>query len=145
MEGRVEAVCLGSHKGRPKKQQEFIELRVGHGVVGDAHAGTDKEVSLLAHEDLDRFMEETGLEAPPGSFAENIGTRGIALVDLPLGARLEVGGAEIAVVARGKDPSRKHTYAYKGHSFLPTRGVFARVIRNGTVRPGDIIRISAPV
>jgi MOSC domain-containing protein YiiM len=76
MEGKVEAVCLGKMKGGPKQEHPEIRLTRGVGVIGDAHAGTKQEVSLLAREDVEALCQETGIKAPPGSFAENIGTRG---------------------------------------------------------------------
>jgi len=142
--GKVEAVCLGKEKGTPKQEQHSIELEVGVGVTGDAHARTEKEVSLLAREDVDELARETGIKAPPGSFAENISTRGISLVDMKPGERLTVGEAEIEIVAIGKDPSCSHTYSYEGHSLLPTRGVFARVVRGGRVKTGDPVVIGEP-
>lgn len=30
----------------------------------------------------------------------------------------------------------RHTYSYQGHSLLPTMGVFAKVIKGGTIRKG---------
>jgi MOSC domain-containing protein YiiM len=114
-----------------------LEPRVG--VVGDAHAGTKQEVSLLAREDVEALCQHTGINAPPGSFAENISTRGTLLVDLTPGARLRLGEAEIEIIALGKDPTLSHTYSFEGHSLLPTRGVFARVLRGGKVRKGDAI------
>ena len=140
MEGKVEAVCLGKVKSQPKQEQSEILLNPGIGVIGDAHAGTEKEVSLLAREDVEALSQETGIVAPPGSFAENISTRGISLTDLNPGRRLTLGETELELIAIGKDPSLSHTYSFKGHSLLPTRGAFARVIRGGKLRKGDIIK-----
>ena len=139
MQGKVEGVCLGNEKGKPKNQEPEIRLSPGVGVFGDAHAGTEQEVSLLAREDVDALCQETGIKAPPGSFAENISTRGISLVELAPGARLRLGEAEIELITIGKDPSLSLTYSFKGHTLLPARGAFARVIRGGKVREGDLI------
>ena len=139
MKGNVEAVCLGKAKGQPKQKQPKILLAPRVGVIGDAHAETRLEVSLLAGEDVDALSREKGLFAPPGSFAENILTRGISLVELNPGTRLRVGEAEIEIIAIGKDPSLSHTYSFKGYSLLPARGVFARVVRGGKVKKGDPI------
>jgi len=140
MQGKVEAVCLGKVKGQPKQERPEIILEPRVGVMGDAHAGTKQEVSLLAREDVEALGQKTGIKAPPGSFAENVSTRGIVLVDLAQGARLRLGEAEIEIVAVGKDLSLSHTYSFEGHSLLPTQGVFARVVRGGRVRGGDAIR-----
>ena len=44
----VKAVCISEEKGTKKKPVERIQLRVDHGVVGDAHAGDwHRQVSLL--------------------------------------------------------------------------------------------------
>ena len=139
MAGKVEAVCVGKVKSQPKQEQSEINLQPGIGVVGDAHAGTDKEVSLLAREDVEAFSQKTGIQAPPGSFAENINTSGISLVNLARGTHLVLGEAEIEIIAIGKNPSLPHTYLFRGHSLLPCRGVFAQVIRGGKVRRGDLV------
>lgn len=141
MQGKVEAVCSGKVKSLPKEAQSEIELRPGLGVIGDAHAGTEKEVSLIAREDVEALMQQTGIDAPPGSFAENIATRGIVLVELSVGTCLSIGEAEIEVLALGKDPLLSHTYSFKGHSLLPTRGCFAKVLKGGKVRRGDSIKV----
>jgi len=143
MEGKVEAVCVGNMKSQPKQEQSEIRLMPGAGVIGDAHAGTKQEVSLLAGEDVETLCHETGIKAPPGSFAENILTRGIRLVELNPGARLRLGEAEIEVIAIGKDLALSHTYSFRGLSLLPTRGVFARVVRGGTVTRGNLIHTVA--
>lgn len=145
MQGTVEAVCSGTVKSLPKEEQREIELKPGLGVVGDAHAGSAKEVSLVAREDVEELMLQTGIDAPPGSFAENIATRGIVLMDLAVGTRLSVGEAEIQVLELGKDPLLSHTYSYQGYSLLPTRGCFAKVLKAGKVRKGDPVRVLSGV
>lgn len=139
MKGNVEAVCLGSVKSQPKQERPEICLTPGIGVIGDVHARSKQEVSLIAREDVEALSRETGIQAPPGSFAENIRTRGISLVAFAPGARLRVGEAEIEILAIGKDSSLSHTYSFKGYSLLPARGVFARVVRGGKVKKGDPI------
>jgi MOSC domain-containing protein YiiM len=62
------------------------------------------------------------------------------LVELTPGTRLRLGEAEIELIAIGKDPSLSHTYSFKGQTLLPTRGAFARVVRGGKVRGGDLIQ-----
>ena len=117
-----------------------VSSKKGYGLVGDSHAGTEKEVSLLAIESIHKLCDETGISAAPGSFAENITTEGIDLASLPVGSKFQIGGAKIKVIQIGKDPSQAHTYNYQGYSILPKEGVFCKVIESGEVKIGDSIR-----
>jgi MOSC domain-containing protein YiiM len=114
-------------------------LRKGLGLVGNSHAGTEKEVSLLSIESIRRLCQETGISAEPGCFAENITTEGIDLTSLLIGTYLQVGEAKLMVIQIGKDPSQAHTYNYQGYSILPKEGVFCKVMKSGEVKIGDSI------
>jgi MOSC domain-containing protein YiiM len=116
-------------------------LKKGFGLVGDSHGGTEKEVSLLASESIQKICHEAGISAGPGSFAENITTEGINLISLPIGSKLRVGPAKLEVIQIGKDPSQAHTYHFQGHSLLPMEGIFCKVIESGEVKVGDPISV----
>lgn len=138
----VVAVSLSEERGRGKHRVPSIDLRAKHGAVGDAHAGDwHRQVSLLAWEDV-LEARERGLEVGPGSFAENIATRGIVLHELAVGTRLRVGPALLEVTQIGK-PEDEPDVIHKlvGDSVIPQRGIFARVIEGGTVRAGDTIQL----
>lgn len=141
MVGKVAGVCMSQRRTDPKKNVEKGFLQKELGLVGDSHAGTEKEVSLLAIESIRKLCQETGLSAGPGCFAENITTEGIDLTSLPIGSHLEVGEAKLMVIQIGKDPSEPHTYSYQGYSLLPTKGIFCKVIEGGEVKVGDTIRL----
>lgn len=139
--GMVVGVCMSQRRTDPKKNVGKGLLRKGLGLVGDSHAGTEKEVSLLAIESIRKLWQETGISAEPGSFAENITTEGIDLTSLPIGSQLQIREAKLEVIQIGKDPSQAHTYNYQGYSILPTKGVFCKVIESGEVKIGDAVRI----
>jgi len=139
--GKVIAVCLSEERGTAKRDMGAGYLRKDYGLVGDAHAGSDKQVSLLALEDIQGVCAEKEIEAGPGDFAENITASGIDLVSLPIGARLRLGEAIVKVTRIGKEKHLVHTYNYKGVSILPQRGVFASVEKSGHVRAGDRITV----
>jgi len=143
---RVVAICQSRRRTDPKVDIGEGELRAGHGLVGDAHAGlSERQVSLLAIESIERANREHGITAMPGSFAENLTTAGLDLSALKVGDRLRAGEAELIVVQLGKPPSAAHTYSYQGVSILPQEGVFCQVVRSGRVRRGDeIALISSP-
>ena len=139
--GMVVGVCVSQRRTDPKKNVGKGFLQKAVGLMGDSHAGTEKEVSLLAIESIQRLCQETGISAGPGCFAENITTEGMNLTSLPIGSKLQVGEAKLVVIQIGKDPSHAHTYNYQGHSILPKDGVFCEVIESGEIKVGDFITV----
>jgi len=138
----VVAVCASAQRADPKVDLGEGELVAGYGLLGDAHAGlSERQVSLLALESIDRANREHGIAAVPGSFAENLTTCGLALASLHIGDRLRVGPALLEVVQIGKPPEIAHTYSYQGVSILPHEGVFCRVVEGGRVAHGATIEV----
>jgi len=137
LSAQVIAVCISENKGERKTPVESVELRVEHGIVGDAHAGDwHRQVSLLAMESI-RKMQALGLDVTTGDFAENLTTEGISLVDLPIGSRLQVGDALLEVTQIGKEcHTRCAIYHQAGDCVMPKEGIFARVLVGGVIRPG---------
>ncbi len=136
--GEVIGVCASKRKEEPKKNIGRGYLKKGYGLIGDAHFGTEKEVSLLAIEDVKK--KKLPFLFRPGNFAENITTQGIDLLFLSIGKRLKIGEAilELSQIGKGKG---FHTYSYRGYSLLPKYGVFCRVIKSGWVKMGDNIGV----
>jgi MOSC domain-containing protein YiiM len=99
-------------------------------------------VSLLAMESIAK-IRQSGLEVDPGDFAENITTAGLRVWELPLGTRLAVGDQALLEITQiGKEcHARCAIYHQVGDCVMPREGVFARVVRGGTLKPGDEIRI----
>jgi MOSC domain-containing protein YiiM len=139
--GRVVGVCLSKRRRDPKENVQRGYMKKGFGLVGDSHAGTEKEMSLLAMEAIEALWRRTGIAASPGSFAENITTEGLELRKLPVGTEIQVGGARLEVVGIGKDPLAPHTYSFQGYSLLREEGVFCKVTKSGRVQIGDVVKI----
>ena len=139
---QVTSVNISEKKGTAKHEVPEIRLRLRHGIEGDAHAGDwRRQISLLAEESVDQIRDLLP-ELSPGAFAENIDTRGIELKALPVGTRLRLGEAVVEVTQIGKechsDCAVKRT---AGRCVMPTEGIFAVVVKEGTVRKGDPIEI----
>jgi len=141
-EGQIVAVCLSTTKGEKKRPVEGGMLEAGHGLVGDAHAGSDRQVSLLAVESIEEIRRR-GLQVSPGDFAENLTTEKLALHTLPIGSRLRIGPEAVVEITQiGKECHEPCAIFYQsGTCVMPTHGVFARVLRGGPVRPGDRIEV----
>jgi MOSC domain-containing protein YiiM len=113
------------------------------GIEGDAHAGPwHRMVSLLAEESIGK-MRDLGLDVGAGDFAENLTTRGIDLLALPLGTRLRVGrSVMLEVTQHGKEcHSRCAIYYQAGDCVMPREGIFARVTERGDITVGDPIEV----
>ena len=140
---KVVSVNISQRRGEQKHPVEAIELRLGHGIVGDAHAGNwHRQISLLAEESIDTMRAASPLPLSSGVFAENINTIGIDLKHLPVGARLRIGETEVEVTQIGKECHNDCAIKKAvGRCVMPTDGIFAVVVREGTVRAGDEIEV----
>ena len=141
--GQIVAVSVSQRKGIKKSNLTECKLLEDEGLDGDAHAGDwHRQVSLLAMESIDKIRGK-GLDVSPGDFAENITTSGLKIWELPLGTRLTVGSEALLEVTQiGKEcHDRCAIYHQVGDCVMPREGVFTRVLRGGTIRPGDEIRV----
>jgi len=144
--GQIVAVCLSQRKG-PKKPTDQGLLKQDHGFVGDVHAGSARQVSLLAIETVNKMlsalesinpdrMRSQDIKINPGDSAENLLTEGIDLMSFHIGTRIYIGREAILEVTQiGK------AFHRPGFYLLPLEGVFARVVQGGVVKPGDHLRV----
>lgn len=141
MTAKVTAVNISAKKGQKKAPVEDVLLRENYGIVGDAHSGDwHRQVSLLAEESIER-MRMLGLDVCPGSFAENITTRGIELISLEVGTKINLDDAQLEVTQIGKECHKRcEIYHQAGDCVMPKEGIFARVLRGGQVQSGSIIQ-----
>ncbi len=143
---KIVSIAISKKKGTVKEPVPEAEMIEGHGLSGDAHAGPwHRQVSFLAEESIEK-MQATGLDVTFGDFAENIATEGVDWPSLPVGTRVTIGDRVLVEITQiGKECHKKCAIFYKaGDCIMPTEGVFARVLRGGTVRVGDPIGVKPP-
>ena len=140
---RVISVNISEKKGTIKTPVERIELKIDHGIVGDAHAGNwHRQVSLLAEESLEKMQAKIP-SLKPGDFAENIMTEGIDLHHLPIGTILKIGECELEVTQIGKECHKGcEIRNITGECIMPTEGIFAIVKKKGFIHPGNEIEVA---
>jgi MOSC domain-containing protein YiiM len=141
--GKVLAVCISEVKGIQKHPVEQVELRVDHGIVGDAHAGNwHRQVSLLGQESVDKLQGKLDFQLKPGDFAENILTEGICVYKIPVGSKVKLGTALCEVTQIGKTCHNDCAIRQKaGDCVMPREGIFVKVLEPGVVKAGDEVSV----
>ena len=169
-DGRVVAVARSGTHRFSKARTPSIRLLAGLGVEGDAHCGvTVKHRSRVArdptqpnlrqvhliHAELIDDLQVRGFTVAPGTLGENITTEGLALLDLPTGARLRIGPQAVVEVTGLRNPctqldgyERGLTRAVLGKGpngeLIRKAGVMGVVIQGGLVEPGQHIAVELP-
>jgi MOSC domain-containing protein YiiM len=170
MEGTIEAVSRSGEHTFGKANRDAIRLLAGLGVEGDAHLGvTVKHRSRVArdptqpnlrqvhlvHAELHDELGAAGFVVKPGEMGENVTTRGIDLLALPVGARLHLGGAAVVEVTGLRNPCVQLDRFQPGlmaavldrdeqGGLVRKAGVMGVVVAGGDLRPGDRVRVELP-
>ena len=134
----IKAVCISEKKGTAKKNIGQAELIENFGLKDDAHAGDwHRQVSLLSYEKIEEF-KALGVDVKDGDFGENLIVEGIDLAKLPIGTKITINQVLLEVTQIGKDCHTGCAIAQAvGKCIMPTEGIFARVLKGGTVQTGD--------
>lgn len=143
MAARILAVNISERKGTQKHPVEKIELKVDHGIPGDAHAGNwHRQISLLGIESVRKVQAHIDFELKPGDFAENVLTEGLILYELPVGTKIRIGTALCEVTQIGKECHFHCAIREKaGDCVMPREGIFAKVLEAGEAKAGDWVTV----
>jgi MOSC domain-containing protein YiiM len=138
---RVVEINISEKKGVQKKPINSAQFIKDHGIKGDAHAGNwHRQVSLLGIESINKMKRLSAEGFSAGDFAENITTEGIELYKLPIGRILNIGDVVLEVTQIGKECHQKCAiYNQVGECIMPKEGIFARVVKSGMIKKGDVI------
>lgn len=138
--GKIYRISVSAEVGTKKANVPQAQLVARFGILGDAHAGSDRQVSLLPHESFAKINNDA-LTVEPGEFAENITTEGISFSSAVVGQRLFIGNSvELLITQIGKE-CHEGCYIRQvvGDCIMPREGVFAQVIQGGLIQVGDRI------
>lgn len=162
MEGRIYQVNTKGRtpgeRGLPKSPVESVHISSG-GLEGDYNnyrtkklAGDMEQAVLLYPLEMIRTLNEEGWPVEPGDLGENVTTEGLAYNDFVAGGVYQVGEALLEVTKPCDPCSNLAALPYVGEArkreFIKTlvnrRGWYARVLKEGRVRPGDRVgRVNA--
>lgn len=153
-----------------KANEEAIRLLEGLGVEGDAHAGVTvkhrsrvrqdpsqpnmRQVHLI-HSELHEELREKGFDLLPGQMGENITTRGIDLLALPVGALLCIGENAVVEVTGLRNPCTQLDGIRPGlmnavlgrdahGELIRMAGIMGIVRISGVVKVDDVITVRLP-
>ena len=169
MSATVVAVSRSPTHSFSKTNALGIVLFAGRGVDGDAHAGeTVKHRSRVArdphqpnlrqvhliHNELFEELSVQGYVVGPGQLGENVTTRGLDLLGLPVGTRLRLGGAVVQITGLRNPCTQLDRFAPglmqavlgrdPNGQLVRKAGIMAIVIAGGMVCPGDHIAVELP-
>lgn len=142
-----------SQGGVPKRAVSEARVR-RNGIDGDAvnhpkvHGGPERAVCLFPVE-LIQTLHEEGHPIFPGSVGENLTVYGLDWETLDVGTVLDIGDEVRLQLASRVEPCRTIADSFADGTFKrikPDRVPgetrwYARVLREGTLRPGDSIRV----
>ncbi len=138
---KIISVNISEKKGTIKVPVEYIDLNE-NGVKNDAHSGKwHRQVSLLGVESVAKFEHQAGRKIAFGEFAENITTEGIELFKTKPLDVLKNDTIELQITQIGKHCHGDSCAIYRevGNCVMPKEGIFARVIKQGTLKANDTL------
>ncbi|HEY0345195.1 MAG TPA: MOSC domain-containing protein [Solirubrobacteraceae bacterium] len=153
-----------------KPNADSIRLVAGLGVEGDAHLGervkhrsrvrrdptqpNRRQVHVI-HSELHDELRAGGFDVLPGQMGENVTTRGIDLLALPVGTRLRLGDSARVEITGTRNPCTQLERIQPGlmaatldhdadGNLIRKAGVMGIVLEGGEVRPGDGVALELP-
>ncbi|WP_189273066.1 MOSC domain-containing protein [Kitasatospora griseola] len=170
MSGTVTTVSSNGEYSFTKPNRDAIRLLEGLGVEGDVHAGvTVKHRSRVAkdptvpnlrqvhliHAELFDDLAAAGFAVAPGDLGENVTTRGLDLLGLPVGALLHLGAEAVVEVTGLRNPCLQIDNFQHGllkqvlkrdesGAIVRLAGIMGVVRTGGPVRPGDSVTVTLP-
>ncbi|WP_406424430.1 MOSC domain-containing protein [Streptomyces sp. NBC_00873] len=170
MSGTVTVVSSNGVYSFTKPNRQTITLLTGLGVEGDVHAGvTVKHRSRVAqdptqpnlrqvhlmHEELFDELRAEGFEVAPGDLGENVTTRGVDLLALPVGTLLRLGDEAVVEVTGLRNPClqidtfqvgllKRVVGRDEAGNIVRKAGIMSIVRTGGVVRPGDPVEVELP-
>jgi MOSC domain-containing protein YiiM len=171
MPGQVVAVHRSSSHSFSKYAEDVITLVAGLGVAGDAHAGATvkhrsrvarnphapnlRQVHLLQAELFDQLVARD-FAVFAGDMGENVTTRGVDLLALPTGTRLQLGATAVVEVTGLRNPCSQIDRLQPGlmaaviergadGQMVRKSGVMAVVLEGGEIGAGDLIVVRLPL
>jgi molybdenum cofactor synthesis domain-containing protein len=138
---KILSVNISEQKGTVKHPVESITL-TSTGIPTDAHAGKwHRMISLLGTESIAKFEKKANRKIGFGEFAENITTEGFEIfktkpLDILMNDEIILQITQIGKHCHGDGCA---IYREVGNCVMPKEGIFAKVIKGGEMKAGDVL------
>ena len=170
MQGTAEKLFRSDSHSFSKYEAPRLTFITSEGIEGDAHCGAYvkhrwdarrapkqpnlRQVHLIASEAL-AALKPLGFDVPAGALGENISTKGLDLINLPLHTELQIGD-EVRLLVHGLRSPCRHIETYqtgllahmtskneKGEVVRKT-GIMTSVLQGGVLEAGAPISVHLP-
>jgi len=139
LEGKLEAIWLKRARHGPMDAVERASLVPGHGIVGNANQGGQRQVAIIGRRTWDRLMRELGARLDPSARRANLLVDGVDLEGTE-GRVLWVGACRILIHGE-LVPCAGMDAAWPGlQEAMRARwggGAFGEVLEGGEIEVGD--------
>ncbi|HSO27267.1 MAG TPA: MOSC domain-containing protein [Anaerolineales bacterium] len=121
-----------------------VNLITDLGIEGDqkARRHSKRQLNLLSYEWLEK-MQAQGFRTKPGDFGEQLILRGLAVEELPSGARLQIGAQAVIEITKPRTGCDRLQAAQTSsiRAIQSRVGMLARVLTGGPIRVGDPVTV----
>jgi len=144
--GRLLAIWVKPARGAPLEAREEAELVAGRGMVGNAHQGGKRQVSILDIGAWATLTQELGDDLPPETRRANLLLEGVQLAGIR-GRVLRIGECRLRILGQ-TTPCRQMDAARAGlaRAMLTNwrGGSYGTVIAGGRIQVGDPVAWEEP-
>lgn len=144
-EGRVTAIFIGPNEGELPEPVESVRAHAGKGLEGNRYfyeegAPPGRALTLISSDDVQEFVDETGIPLTPQESRRNVVTTGIDLNSL-VGKRFRVGEVECMGVELCEPCAHLQSMTYQGvlKGMVHKAGLNADIVSNGEIAVGDTV------
>lgn len=150
--GTIEHIFIAPLKADPAQGLTTVEAIADRGLQGDRYADaknrkdSGQQVTLIEAEQIERFVDETGLALAPHEPRRNLVTRGVDLNAL-VGKRFFIGDCELEGIELCEPCARwaRSTHWEVVRFFVHRGGLNARVVKGGTIAVGSTIAVQSRI
>ncbi|MCO5197128.1 MAG: MOSC domain-containing protein [Anaerolineae bacterium] len=136
-------IAVKSQSDAPMQRVDMVSAEVSTGLHGDYHTRGNRQVTVVFKDAWETACAELGVALSWTTRRANLFVDGVVLSDCA-GTRMEIGDVVLEVTGETK-PCHVMDEAYMGlrDALTPEwrAGVTCKIVRNGTMRVGDAVKV----